>query len=541
MRRGAEGPIYTRSTMPPQKKRVLLVVGAEGMLGRDVCEALAARFEVVATGHRQLDILDIAKLRSAFRRIRPDCVVNAAAATNVDGCEKDPDLAFKVNLIGARNLAVQAERFGAELVHASTDYVFDGANEGSYSELSPVSPQGIYARSKWGGEDAVRTLCRRHYILRIGVLFGVHRATFVDAVVSRVEKGEDLRVPAGRVGCPTYTWDVAQAIGALLGSDRFGTYHYNQGEAISRAEFARRIMGARDLGGVKLEEVDPATLGELAPRPRRVDLAMDRWRLEGLPAPMPLDECLRHYFARKATVKVDQGTERGLPEKDPEPIRDVRRERARAWVPERDIERGAVSDEERVKYGVDRWSGGPPGERRFRGGGPRPAGGGYRPGFQGRSGPSGLPRGGFQGGGGDRDRRDQGERGGFRGGGGEGQGERGGYRGGGRSEGQGERGGFRGGGGGYRGGGGVRGGGGFRGGGGGYQGGGGSRGGGGQGERGGYRGGGGFRGGEGRSGGGGFERRPRWEGPSRDQGRERPAERPAVDPGSPKDPAPGDE
>lgn len=320
-------------------KRVMLLVGAGGMLASDVEEALGDRFDLIALREQDLDITDATAVKKVMRKHRPDVVVNAAAYTDVDGCERNPDLAFRVNALGARNLAVQAERFSAELFHISTDYVFDGEAAEAYDEFAATNPLGLYARSKLAGEELVRSLCRRHYVLRISVLFGPRGRSFVDAVLDRARRGEDLRVPAGRIGSPTYTWDVAEAIGRLAGSELYGLFHYNQGEAVDRAGFARAILKAADISGIKINEVDAGELPEVAPRPRNAAMAMRLWELEGLPAPRTLAEALAHHLARAAGDGVTQGKGPAGRGKDLSETRSHRRERQTAWVPQAEIER----------------------------------------------------------------------------------------------------------------------------------------------------------------------------------------------------------
>lgn len=321
-------------------KRVVVLVGANGMLGKDAQEVLAEDFEVLAFGHKDLDITDPARIRQVFRKHRPDLVVNAAAKTAVDACEAEVEETFRVNALGARNLAVAAERASAELVQVSTDYVFDGSRRAPYDEFHPVQPQGVYARSKEAGEQMVRSLCRRHYILRVGVLFGLHRKNFVDAVVDRARRGENLQVPRGRVGCPTHTWDIAEAIRCLAGSERYGTLHFNQGEPLSRAEFAKMILKVFELSGVSIDEVEPESLGEVAPRPEHLDLSLRQWKLEGFPTPRGVEAALQHLKERKDGNTVTQGQKLvwpGMPPKKDKPdANEGRRPRTASWVPARE-------------------------------------------------------------------------------------------------------------------------------------------------------------------------------------------------------------
>jgi dTDP-4-dehydrorhamnose reductase len=143
------------------------ICGAGGMLATDVREVFQQRgHEVFDLTINDLDITDITMVREKFSTIKPDVIFNAAAYTNVDGCESEPDLAYKVNSLGPRNLAIAANEAGAALVHISTDYVFGGVGNTPYREYDQTNPQSVYGKSKLDAELFVRNLCPRHYIVR---------------------------------------------------------------------------------------------------------------------------------------------------------------------------------------------------------------------------------------------------------------------------------------------------------------------------------------------------------------------------------------
>jgi dTDP-4-dehydrorhamnose reductase len=164
---------------------------------------------------------------------RPDWIVNCAAYTAVDRAEAEEGRAYAVNALGALHLARAVDSCGGRLLHVSTDYVFDGAAAGPYSEDAPVRPIGAYGRSKAAGEAFVREACRRHFIVRTAWLHGPHGSNFVATMLRLMGQGRELRVVGDQRGCPTYASDLAAALLRFVesGTERFGTFHYtNQGE-----------------------------------------------------------------------------------------------------------------------------------------------------------------------------------------------------------------------------------------------------------------------------------------------------------------------
>ncbi len=221
----------------------VLITGAAGQLGRALAQELAHRDgEAVATDLAEMNITDWDAVWGTLSAQRPQVVINAAAATRVDDLEAEKDLAFKVNALGPRNLAVACRRLGIKLVHISTDYVFDGAKTGPYVEWDETGPQSVYGWSKWLGETMVREQCPDHFLVRTAWLYGLPGPNFITAILGRARQGLALKVVDDQRGTPTSALALAPQLLALAETEAFGTYHATcQGEA-TWYEFARLIL-----------------------------------------------------------------------------------------------------------------------------------------------------------------------------------------------------------------------------------------------------------------------------------------------------------
>ncbi len=207
----------------------LLITGAAGQLGQALVESGGRQgWEVVATDVPDLDIVDFQAVWRKLSRLRPEVVINAAAATRVDDLELDPDGALLVNALGPRNLAVACRRLGLKLIHLSTDYVFDGAKLGPYEEWDATGPLSVYGRSKLLGEEWVRHQCPDHFIVRTAWLYGMPGPNFVTAILARgrsLTPAGELKVVEDQRGTPTSTLALAPQLLALAKTEAFGTYH----------------------------------------------------------------------------------------------------------------------------------------------------------------------------------------------------------------------------------------------------------------------------------------------------------------------------
>ncbi len=255
----------------------ILITGARGQLGSELCrcfergytelgtpEVLKADNDITAVDKNELDISDKNAVSELFSEKRFDAVINCAAYTNVNGCETDPDAAFRANSIGAANLAAAAEKLGAEMVHISTDYVFSGDGNFPYREWDICCPQSVYGKSKLLGERYVRERCRRYYIVRTAWLYGYTGNNFVKTMIRiNREKGE-CKVVNDQFGNPTNAADLAHHVLKLLGSGNYGVYHGTGNGVCSWYDFAKRIV---ELAGIS-SDVKPCTTEEY-PTPAR--------------------------------------------------------------------------------------------------------------------------------------------------------------------------------------------------------------------------------------------------------------------------------
>jgi dTDP-4-dehydrorhamnose reductase len=220
----------------------ILLLGARGMLGRDLQPVLAVRHEVIGKDIQDLDIADSEAVGSEIAKLRPDAVLNLAALTDVDGCESRREQAFAVNAQGAGNVARASAAAGARLIHLSTDYVFDGKSPIPYPEEASPHPLNVYGESKLEGERAVGAAGGNTLILRTAWLYGRHGKNFVDTMLRLASQQEELRVVNDQKGSPTFTRDLSWAIAQLLERDVRGIIHVTNSGSCTWFEFTEKIL-----------------------------------------------------------------------------------------------------------------------------------------------------------------------------------------------------------------------------------------------------------------------------------------------------------
>ncbi|TCL32981.1 dTDP-4-dehydrorhamnose reductase [Anaerospora hongkongensis] len=238
------------------------VTGANGQLGKEIARQ-GAKHELILTDYDTLDVTDYSAVTAFMKTVRPDAVIHCAAYTNVDGAEADYDGAFRINAVGTQNLAAGCLETAARLVYISTDYVFDGQTRQPYREFDSVNPQNVYGITKRHGEEIVRQLLGRHYIIRTAWLYG-EGSNFARTMLNLAAKNSTLKVVNDQIGTPTSTVDLARAIYALLATDAYGTYHGTCQGQCSWYDFACEIF--RQAG--KQVKVLPVTTDEF-PRPAK--------------------------------------------------------------------------------------------------------------------------------------------------------------------------------------------------------------------------------------------------------------------------------
>ncbi|MDO9045729.1 MAG: dTDP-4-dehydrorhamnose reductase [Methanobacteriaceae archaeon] len=273
----------------------VLIIGSEGMLGHDLVEILSAENEISTTTIDTLDITDIEKTIETVKNINPDVVVHAAAFTDVDGSETNADLAYKVNVLGTRNVAVACSEVDAALVYICTDYVFDGTKGSSYYEYDQTNPLGVYGKTKHQGEVCIRDILNKFYIVRTSWLYGFHGPNFITTMLKLAEKMDSISVVADQIGSPTYTVDLATAISELIKKPAYGIYHITNGDHCSWYEYAQEIFENAGID-IELNPVSTEEFGSPAPRPKYSVLENYNWKMEGFPKIRSYKKALRKYM-----------------------------------------------------------------------------------------------------------------------------------------------------------------------------------------------------------------------------------------------------
>lgn len=254
----------------------VVVTGAKGQLGSDLVEVLRGDHEVIGLDRGECDVADPGS-KEILRTCRPDLVIHTAAYTDVDGCELNPQKAYRVNALGTKHVAEACKALDVPMVYISTDYVFDGKKGKPYTESDAPNPINIYGRSKLEGERFIRSLLEPFYIIRTAWLYGRGGRNFVKTILQKAQRGEVVRVVDDQVGSPTYSRDLAKAMACLIEGAPFGTYHLTNSGSCSWYEFAERIFALAGLRGSDLIPIPSQELGRPAPRPSYSVLANDHW------------------------------------------------------------------------------------------------------------------------------------------------------------------------------------------------------------------------------------------------------------------------
>ena len=270
----------------------VLVSGSGGQLA-----ALLPRrgHEVVALSKGELDVADFGAVRLALEEHAPDVVVNAAAYTNVDGCESEADLAYRVNALGPRNLAQICEELGCDLLHVSTNYVFDGESGRAYEPFDTPNPISVYGRTKLAGEEYVRQLTNRWYVVRSAGVYG-RGHNFVRTMLRLGAQRDVLKVKDDESISPTYAADLAQGILGVIEDRRYGLYHLTNSGSCSWHEFAKEIFS---LAGVEVEVVPVPSSEYPLPAARPANGVLSALGSQKL---RPWREALEDYLRREKVI-----------------------------------------------------------------------------------------------------------------------------------------------------------------------------------------------------------------------------------------------
>ncbi|TDT52016.1 dTDP-4-dehydrorhamnose reductase [Fonticella tunisiensis] len=244
----------------------ILVTGSKGQLGYEIIN-MVEDDEVVGIDKDDLDITDINKTYELIKEIKPDVVIHCAAYTNVDGAERDIDMAYKVNVIGAQNIASACLNVNSKMVYVSTDFVFDGTKNEPYIEFDIPNPLSVYGKSKLAGELIVKDILSKHFIVRTAWLYGKNGNNFVKTMLKLSKEKDVIKVVNDQWGTPTSTVDLSRAILDLIKTDAYGTYHGSNKGQTTWYEFTKKIF---EISGIntRIEPISTEELGRPAARPK---------------------------------------------------------------------------------------------------------------------------------------------------------------------------------------------------------------------------------------------------------------------------------
>ena len=286
----------------------VLIIGADGQLGTDLCRLLK-NVDIIPCTQNDIEITDTNSIKIIFSKYRPEAVINTAAFVRVDDCEDEKDKAYTVNALGARNIAVACQEIGAKLLHISTDYIFGGEpgiRTEPYTEFDVPIPCSVYGKSKLAGEDLVRHLCSKHFIVRTSGLFGTAGSlgkggNFVETMIKMSKQKTDLKVVNDQVFSPTYSKDLAEKIGQIIKTEYYGIFHVTNSSICSWFEFTQEIL--KQVGSKTMViPITSAQYPQKAKRPSYSVLNNYHLHLLGMDDLRTWREALKDYLKEKGHV-----------------------------------------------------------------------------------------------------------------------------------------------------------------------------------------------------------------------------------------------
>jgi dTDP-4-dehydrorhamnose reductase len=273
----------------------IVITGHKGQLGTALQRALTSH-QLLGLDLPEYDITDPATIGDTVVEFQPDAVIHAAAMTNVDGCQREPELAYRVNTLGTQNIALACGRCGAAMVHVSTNEVFDGKLGRPYYEWDTPTPQSIYARSKAAAEFYVRNLLNRFYIVRTAWLYAPGGNNFVTKIIAAADRLGALKVVTDEVSSPTFAPDLARAIAQIVPTGQFGIYHFTNSGICSRYDWASKILALSGRGDVPIEPITTDQWQRAAPPPLYAPIVNFSGAALGITL-QPWEQALQEYLA----------------------------------------------------------------------------------------------------------------------------------------------------------------------------------------------------------------------------------------------------
>ena len=221
----------------------ILVTGACGQLGKDLCAELAKRGHTpIGADIDNMDITDACAVSAFFESTRPEAVIHCAAYTATDKAEDEPNVCRSINAHGTKNIALACKELGIKMLYISTDYVFNGCGEVPFLTDDPAAPLSVYGKTKYEGECVVKELLEQYFIVRISWVFGIHGKNFVRTMLRLADERTELSVVNDQIGSPTYTVDLSVLLADMIVTDKYGTYHATNEGFCSWYDFACEIF-----------------------------------------------------------------------------------------------------------------------------------------------------------------------------------------------------------------------------------------------------------------------------------------------------------
>lgn len=274
----------------------VLVTGVKGQLGSDIAAELKLRAEeCIGADIADFDITDRGATVGAIKKYMPDCVIHCAAFTDVNGAEEKRGLCERINVLGTENVALACNEADAKLIYISTDYVFNGEGMRPYKPNDERNPINFYGMTKSLGEDKVRSICPKHFIVRTSWVFGKNGTNFVKTMLRLGEQMEGLTVVDDQIGSPTYTPDLARLLCDMAATERYGTYHATNEGFCSWYDFAKKIMELSGIGCI-VKPIASKDYPSPAKRPQNSRLSKEKLVQNGFYKLPPWEDALKRFI-----------------------------------------------------------------------------------------------------------------------------------------------------------------------------------------------------------------------------------------------------
>lgn len=274
----------------------VLVTGVKGQLGSDIAAELKLRAEeCIGADIADFDITDRGATVGTIKKYMPDCVIHCAAFTDVNGAEEKRGLCERINVLGTENVALACNEADAKLIYISTDYVFNGEGMRPYEPNDERNPINFYGMTKSLGEDKVRSICPKHFIVRTSWVFGKNGNNFVKTMLRLGEQMEGLTVVDDQIGSPTYTPDLARLLCDMAATERYGTYHATNEGFCSWYDFAKKIMELSGIG-CSIKPIASKDYPSPAKRPQNSRLSKEKLVQNGFYKLPPWEDALKRFI-----------------------------------------------------------------------------------------------------------------------------------------------------------------------------------------------------------------------------------------------------